>query len=624
MTLYIGRKNSGEPLLHLTNTARTEAEMKTGNTFSDTLFHSDMPFLTVIDIITITEFNDAGVYPGWSPYRAGTPKVTDPATVAKLDYYFNNGYLFDARAISIAPAGVDVQGLGTFGSSTSYNRLFSSPVLNGEYKNIRVSAGISNRSAASGTPPSFDNSISAIQIASSSSNLVTLSGGLARVGDLNLRFANTSNYISNSGSASGSPSLVTNWRNITTRMLYTTGASAVGPFSYPNNGSNTALRFKVQIYIFNLKKTSNGNGYEFGRAYGNNAAIRISGQEITVGDKSIKDLSFAYTSGSYSTSTGGGRRYDEAGVLGQSLLLEHYNRSCHDWWYNIYPAANMNLRITPGGNITTTAYIEITHMALRATYKYPTLKVGDPISFEVTANEIKMRDESNNSISIAKVGSGRRLKKSYPQFKVTLPGQTNLTPPTMRAGASVYTQPTSSVVIVGLTTYTKTEVISETPIPDEFFNRGKTCHISGGLINGTLSMSSYGMNKTIGLSNIRVTTSQINADTSLPVGQLASYNFYIEQNMSYYDFYYIQATYSNGNKGSVQINYNAEVIGNTYRITRVTRSTLSSSHIRGSVITDFNTTRYYDEVQSGVADNQLVINYPEVTFNLLLLGVEDK
>ena len=50
MSLYIGKDINNEPLLHLTSDQRTEQELKSDVPIPSTLFHSNLPYISVVDI----------------------------------------------------------------------------------------------------------------------------------------------------------------------------------------------------------------------------------------------------------------------------------------------------------------------------------------------------------------------------------------------------------------------------------------------------------------------------------------------------------------------------------------------------------------------------------------------
>lgn len=100
MSLYLGSKDNGRPIMHLTSGNEQAAQLKGDPIKNSTLFHSDFPYVGVLKTLKVTR---ARYKP--SPYRGQTLYQFDPdeATIQEIEKYTNQGYLISVSRM--VPAG---------------------------------------------------------------------------------------------------------------------------------------------------------------------------------------------------------------------------------------------------------------------------------------------------------------------------------------------------------------------------------------------------------------------------------------------------------------------------------------------------------------------------------------
>lgn len=120
MSLFIGRKPSdNKPLLHVTSGDEPLTELQ-GNPIESTLFHSDIPYLAIQDVIEITQFRLLKTKPNKVPAGTYTHWYV-PVLNQKVKDYMRNGNLMAGTIVKRKETGIEWDGI----SRTKYGKTYN-------------------------------------------------------------------------------------------------------------------------------------------------------------------------------------------------------------------------------------------------------------------------------------------------------------------------------------------------------------------------------------------------------------------------------------------------------------------------------------------------------------------
>lgn len=432
MSLYIGKDINNEPLLHLTSDQRTEQELKSDVPIPSTLFHSSLPYISVVDIFGEGPQNYAGqMYNGQllSDRYFYSMEVDE----AKLNEYLNKGYyisLVSSRAglFSRVPKIV----------SSSSQRALMMPAF--------PATGAIRSVTGSVQYPTADRAMLSLQHFSNrrSSDMGVSIGGTGVPAMVTyLMMGNGKAYGASGGmmvgyGGDGGPTGIGVYGypyrngnqigNVTIRNQYTTWASmgagnstvwvndVIGPppaqfhWDPENSGKNPNITYPTKlgglsrVIVYNLRQDENGN-LVAGKSLSTDKSIYIDRNDIIVGDFSIKDGIFLVEDD--------GNSQPRSSILQNTKKWNIFNELAYDTRKLDVPLMfNGRLEVTLPTSEGSYSYLGSKEWTTYGVTEYKPATISarrmlkdGPVTLEFNNKEIKYKDNSSEKV-IASANNG--------------------------------------------------------------------------------------------------------------------------------------------------------------------------------------------------------------------------
>ncbi|QQO38521.1 hypothetical protein VPG01_163 [Vibrio phage VPG01] len=301
MALFMGRKPSdNRPLLHLSSGNESVSQLD-GEPIASTLFHSEIPYLAVYDVVTITKFRKVrseNTSSGWTHYY-------EPIIPQEVWNYIDNRYIMTASLVTHHPDYVKHQVMGreTDKETRPYNLFvgnFTGSFPNGvPYPQSPVPDSATiwnlwqplNLYEITATPKNRDQGVAVHYDYNGKWSVSGLQKETTSVSTMSTMYA-TPNVSKSSRSTSAN---YTNQNRDITKLF---GIRGVG-LPFIRNGSSSApstvtysaskpsyYNWKLKVYIFNVKYNAQNN-VEHVRPNIKDG-IRIDNKDMVIGDLSMK------------------------------------------------------------------------------------------------------------------------------------------------------------------------------------------------------------------------------------------------------------------------------------------------------------------------------------------------
>ncbi|BBL19329.1 hypothetical protein KIT04_160 [Vibrio phage KIT04] len=301
MALFMGRKPSdNRPLLHLSSGAESVSQLD-GEPIASTLFHSEIPYLAIYDVVTVTKFRKVkseNTSSGWTHYY-------EPIIPQEVWNYIDNKYIMTASLITHNTTFISHTAVGREldKETKPYNAFIGnftgsfpngipypqSPVPNSgkiwnlwhPISNRDITANPANKDQGVAVDYDYTGkwSVSGLQKETTSSSTKPV-------------------IYTSPNSTTGARSTTANYTNQNRDITKLFGIRGVG-LPFLRNGSSSApstitysaskpsaYNYKLKIYIFNVKYNSQNN-VEHVRP-DTKDGIKISNQDLVIGNLSMK------------------------------------------------------------------------------------------------------------------------------------------------------------------------------------------------------------------------------------------------------------------------------------------------------------------------------------------------